>query len=125
MASFQAIHGSSAHFTRAGNFATPAKAMPSSSTSSSGSTVPLPCIRVRKLSCTAIASATGLPITRSAITEVAACEIEQPIASYDTSATRPVRRRCTRTVTSSPQVGLTWWTSASYGSRRPAWWGCL
>ena len=32
---------------------------------------------------------------------------------------------CTRRVTSSPQVGLTWWTSASKGSRRPWWWGFL
>ena len=80
-ASFQAIHDSSAHLIRAGNLATPAKAMPSSRTSSSGTTWPLPCIRVRKLSCTAMASATGLPITRSAITEAEAWEMEQPRAS--------------------------------------------
>ncbi len=81
VASFQAIHDSSAHFTRAGNFATPAKAMPSSSTSSSGSTVPLPCIRARNSPWIFIASSTVLPMTRSVITEVAACEIEQPSAS--------------------------------------------
>ena len=81
VASFQAIHDSSAHLTRAGNLATPAKAMPSSSTSSSGTTVPLPCIRVRNSSWIAIASSTGLPITRSVITEALACEIEQPTAS--------------------------------------------
>ena len=46
-----------------------------------GSTCPLPCIRVRKVSCTAIASSTLLPMTRSVMTEVAACEIEQPTAS--------------------------------------------
>ena len=72
---------------RAGNLATPAKAMPSSSTSSSGSTWPLPCIRVRNSSWIAIASSTGLPITRSVITDAEACEIEQPSASYETSST--------------------------------------
>src|SRR5262249_41588780 len=36
-ASLNAIHGSSAHFTRAGYFATPANATPSSRSSSSGS----------------------------------------------------------------------------------------
>ena len=105
---------------RAGNLATPAKAMPSSSTSSSGSTCPLPCIRARNSSWIASASSTGLPITRSVITEAEACEIEHPSASYDTSATRP-SATWTRSVTSSPQVGLTWCTSASYGSRSP-WW---
>ena len=81
VASFHAIHDSNAHLTRAGNFATPAKATPSSRTSSSGSTLPRPCIRVRKLSWMAIASSTGLPISSSVITEVDACEIEQPTAS--------------------------------------------
>ena len=89
MASFQAIHDSSAHLTRAGNFATPANAMPSSRTSSSGSTVPLPCIRVRNSSWIDIASSTFLPITRSVITDAEACEIEQPTASYDTSVDDP------------------------------------
>src|SRR4051794_3900107 len=124
VASFQAIQLSRAHLTRAGNLATPAKAMPSSNTSSSGSTPPLPCIRVTKSAWIAIASSTGLPITRSVSTEADAWEIEQPTASYDTSSTTP-SRRCTRRVTSSPQVGLTWWTSASNGSRRPLWCGFL
>src|SRR5262249_12909976 len=88
VASFQAVQDSRAHLIRAGNLATPAKAMPSSSTSSSGSTWPLPCISVRNSSWIAIASSTGLPITRSVITEAAAWEIEQPSASYDTSSTR-------------------------------------
>ena len=116
MASFQAIHDSSAHFTRAGNLATPANAMPSSRTSSSGSTVPLPCMRVRNVSWTDIASSSGLPITRSASTDAEACEIEQPTASYETSSTLspfPSSARCTRSVTSSPHVGFTWCTSAS------------
>ncbi len=90
MASFQAIHDSSAHLTRAGNFATPANAIPSSRTSSSGSTVPLPCIRARNSPWIDIASSTFLPMTRSAITEAAACEMEQPTASYETSSTTPV-----------------------------------
>ena len=118
VASFQAIHDSSAHFTRAGNLATPANAMPSSRRSSSGSTWPLPCMRVRNSSWIAIASSTGLPMTRSVITDAEACEMEQPRASYDTSSTTP-SDTCTRRVTSSPQVGLTWCTSASKGSRRP------
>ena len=49
--------------------------------------------------------------------------IEQPMASYETSSTTaslPAPVTCTRRVTSSPQVGLTWCTSASNGSRRPA-----
>ena len=58
------------------------------------------------------------------LTDVAACEMEQPTASYETSSTTP-EPRWTRSVTSSPQVGLTWCTSASKGSRSPAWWGCL
>ena len=101
---------------RAGNLATPANAMPSSSTSSSGSTLPRPCISARNASCTASASSSGWPITRSVITDVAAWLIEQPSASYDTSSTTARRRRrCTRRVISSPQVGLTWCTSASNG----------
>ena len=57
------------------------------------------------------------------MTEALAWLIEQPSASYDTSATTgspPASFRLTRSVTSSPQVGLTWCTSASNGSRRPA-----
>ena len=61
-------------------------------------------------------------MTRSVITEVEACEIEQPTPSYDTSLTTP-SATCRRSVTSSPQLGFTWCTSASYGSRRPLW--CL
>ena len=88
VASFHAIHDSRAHFTRAGNFATPAKAMPSSSTSSSGSTCPRPCIRVRNSSCTASASVdrAGRSPGRSS-PRSAAWLIEQPSASYDTSST--------------------------------------
>ena len=97
---------------RAGNLATPANATPSSSTSSSGSTWPRPCISSRNVSCTDIASATSLPISSSAITEAAAWLIEQPSAAYDTSSTVSPSR-CTRNVTSSPQVGFTWCTSAS------------
>ena len=58
------------------------------------------------------------------MTETDACEIEQPSASYDTSRTvLPSSDISTRRVTSSPQVGLTWCTSASNGSRRPLWCG--
>jgi len=59
-----------------------------------------------------------------AITEAAAWLIEQPSAAYDTSSTVSPSR-CTRNVTSSPQVGFTWCTSASYGSRSPSCWGFL
>src|SRR5436305_377587 len=51
VASLNAIHDSSAHLTRAGYFATPAKATPSSSSSSSGSTWPRPDISATKASC--------------------------------------------------------------------------
>ena len=53
------------------------------------------------------------------LTDVDAWLIEQPCPSYDTSSTTP-STTFTRTVTSSPQVGLTWCTSASNGSRSPA-----
>ena len=53
VASFHAIQPSSAHLTRAGYFETPANATASSSTSSSGSTLPLDCISRRNSSCTA------------------------------------------------------------------------
>ena len=66
---------------RAGNFATPANAMPSSRTSSSGSTLPWPCISARNASWVASALSTGWPMTRSVITEAAAWLIEQPSAS--------------------------------------------
>jgi hypothetical protein len=67
-------------------------------------------------------------MTSSVITDVAAWLMEQPSAAYDTSdttASAPSPSRCTRSVTSSPQVGLTWCTSASYGSRSPAFSGFL
>src|SRR5690242_6523803 len=124
VASFHAIQESRAHFTRAGNLATPANAMPSSRTSSSGSTCPLPCMSSRKVWWIPMASSTGLPITRSVSTDAEACEMEQPTLSYDTSCTTP-SARCTRRVTSSPQVGLTWCTSDSNGSRSPLWCGFL
>ena len=53
---------------------------------------------------------------RDVSTEVAAVEMEHPRASYDTSvivADAPVPSRCTRSVTSSPQVGLMWCTCAA------------
>lgn len=128
VASFQAIQGSRAHFTRAGNFATPAKAIPSSSTPSSGSTEPRPCISDWNSRCTAIASSTLLPISSSVITDAAAWLIEHPSAAYEMSSTvaaPPTSARCTRSVTSSPQVGLTWCTCASNGSRRPLCCGFL
>ena len=64
--------------------------MPSSSTSSSGSTSPRPCISSRNASWVANASSTGWPMTRSVSTEAAAWLIEQPSASYDTSDDRAV-----------------------------------
>ena len=81
VASFQAIHDSRAHFTRAGNFATPANAI-----------AVLEHVLVRLDAAAALHQrqerlvhrqrlATGLPITRSVITEVAAWLIEQPSAS--------------------------------------------
>jgi len=73
-----AIQPSSAHLILAGYFDTPANATASSSTSSSGSACPLDCISARNASPVFIASPTGLPITRSAITEALAWLIEQP-----------------------------------------------
>src|SRR6478735_4238637 len=81
VASFHAIQESNAHFTRAGNLATPAKAMPSSRTSSSGSTCPLPCMSSRKVWWISIARPTGLPMTRSVSTDADAWEMEQPTES--------------------------------------------
>ena len=37
-----------------------------------------------------MASSTVLPMSRSVITDAEACEIEQPMASYDTSSTHAV-----------------------------------
>ena len=80
-ASLNAIQPSSAHFTRAGYFDTPAKAMPSPSTSSSPSMVPrLVTIAVNSPR-VAITSVSGRPMARSVSTDVDAWEIEQPIAS--------------------------------------------
>ena len=78
MASFQAIQPSSAHLIRAGYLDTPAKATASSSTLSSGSAAPLDCMSSRNSCEIAIASVTGLPITRSAMIDALAWLIEQP-----------------------------------------------
>src|SRR5262249_34625724 len=125
VASFHAIQPRSAHLIRAGYLATPANTTASPSTSSSGSEAtesPAPCIRSTNAALISIASLTGLPITRSVSTDTLAWLIEQPSASYDTSATAgsvPASLSVTRSVTSSPQVGLTWCTSAWNGSCCP------
>src|SRR5882757_7705278 len=120
VASFQAIQLSSAHLTRAGYLETPANATASSSTSSiasSGWTWPRDCISSRKVSWIFRASAMSLPTSRSLSTEALAWLMEQPWPSYEMSPiTVPSIR--TRRVISSPQVGLTWCTSA-WPSRRP------
>jgi hypothetical protein len=57
-----------------------------------------------------MASLTGLPMTRSLITDALAWLIEQPSESYDTSSTTgspSTSLSVTRSVTSSPQTGLT------------------
>ena len=127
VASFQAIQPSSAHLIRAGYFDTPANATASSRTSSSGSSCPLDFISSRKASSIFIASLTGLPITRSVMTDALAWLIEQPRDSKETSSTTASPSTpgfsATRSVTSSPQVGFTWYTCASNGSRRPLWCG--
>src|SRR6478752_3315732 len=125
-ASVKAVQPSRAHLTRAGYFETPAKATPSPMTSSSPATWPLEVSIVRMASNVSRASSTGWPMTSSASTEVLATEIEQPWAAYEmsvTTASGPVPVTSTRRVTSSPHVGLMWCTSASNGSRRPAWCG--
>src|SRR5262249_23692267 len=109
VASFQAIHDSRAHLIRAGYLDTPANATASPSVSSSGSASPLDCIRRRNSSLTFMASLTGLPISRSVSIEALAWLIEQPSASYETSATAgpsPESFSETRSVTSSPHTGL-------------------
>src|SRR4029450_10087909 len=123
-ASLNAIHASSAHLPRAGYFATPANAVPSPSTSSSGSTVPRLVITSVNASPVDSASATLRPRTNSYSTLADAWLIEQPMPWYETSSMTPSPTR-TRSVISSPQVGFTWWASASYGSRRPRPCGCL
>src|SRR4029077_14989763 len=87
VASFHAIQPSRAHLIRAGYFDTPAKATASSSTPSSGSPWPLDCMSSRNASLISMASATGLPMTRSLMTEALAWLIEQPSGSYETSST--------------------------------------
>ncbi len=53
-----------------------------------------------------------------------ACEIAQPWPSQLTVSTRPPDASVrTRSVTSSPQVGFTWWDSAFDGSVSPYPWG--
>src|SRR5262249_55082321 len=109
VASFQAIQPSRAHFIRAGYFDTPANATASSSRPSSGCPAPLDCMSSRKAWLIVMASATGLPMTRSLITEALAWLIEQPSESNETSSTTasPLTSfRLTRSVTSSPQTGL-------------------
>src|ERR1700733_5660781 len=127
VASFQAIQPRSAHLIRAGYFDTPANATASSRTSSSGSSCPLDFISSRKASSIFIASLTGLPITRSVMTDALAWLIEQPRDSKETSSTTASPSTpgfsATRSVTSSPQVGFTWYTCASNGSRSPLWCG--
>src|SRR5690606_2269876 len=117
-AALTAIQPSSAHFTLAGYFATPANATPSSSTSSSGSTLPRPCINSTNASSFASASSTGRSTTRSVSTDTDAWEIEQPWPVCDTSAIRSPSS-FTRSCSSSPHVGLIWYDSPSYGSRKP------
>jgi len=80
-ASLNADQPSRAHFTLAGNWATPTNATASSSRSSSGSNEPIECIISVNSACNASASSTDLPITRSLMTEVDAWEIEQPTPS--------------------------------------------
>src|ERR1700677_4111327 len=110
VASFHAIQPSRAHLILAGYFETPTNATASSSTSSSGSPVPLDCMSSRNAWLMAMASPTGLPMTRSLITDALAWLIEQPSEAYDTSSTPgspPTSLSDTRSVTSSPQTGLT------------------
>ena len=76
-----AIQPSSAHFTRAGYFATPANAMPSPITSSSPSIVPREDIISVNAATVFSASPTLWPITWSVSTDVDAWLIEQPCPS--------------------------------------------
>src|ERR1700683_4880536 len=110
VASFQAIQPSSAHLIRAGYLDTPANATASSSTSSSGDPWPLDCMSPRNAWLIVIASVTGLPMTRSLMTDALAWLIEQPSASYEMSSTAgspSTSLRGTRNVTLSPQPGCT------------------
>src|SRR5437773_2577957 len=115
VASFQAIQPRRAHLILAGYFDTPANAIASPSTSSSGSASPRDCMRVTNCPQVARASLTGLPMIRSLRTDTLAWLIEQPSASQEMSATTgsaPASFSATRRVTSSPQVGFTCRTSA-------------
>src|SRR6185369_10480466 len=85
-ASLNAIHASSAHLTLAGYFATPANAIPSPSTSSSGSIEPRLVITAVKASPVDSASDTLRPRTSSYSTLADAWLIEQPIPWYETSS---------------------------------------
>jgi len=106
-ASRTAAQPSIAHFTLAGNWATPSNATASPNVSSSSETFPCPWIIFWKPSYSSSACCGVPPITSSDITDVDACEIEQPIASYDTSPIAP-SATLTRSDSSSPQDGFTW-----------------
>ena len=55
------------------------------------------------------------------MTEMEACEMEQPSPSQPMAVMRPSTTRTPR-VTSSPQVGLTWWDRPSGSFSAPAPW---
>src|SRR4051794_4272097 len=107
-ASSNAVHPSIAHLTRLACRPTPAKATPSPSTPSSGSTEPRERTMARNSSTIFLTSPGSCPTARSCSTEVEAWLIEQPSPSHATSRTVPVPCwTATRRVTSSPQSGLT------------------
>ena len=121
-ASLNAIQPSSAHFTRAGYLATPANAMPSPSTSSS----PRPCPRDEIISLNA---ATRLQRVADGLADHQVGEHRRRRLA-DRAALRRRRRRrrpcspssasATRSVTSSPQVGLTWYDLGAERLPQPA-----
>ena len=80
-ASVKAVQPSSAHLTRAGYLATPAKAIPSPRRSSSPGSWPLEVSIARMPSYASSASRTEWPVTCSDRTEADATLIEQPSAS--------------------------------------------
>ena len=82
-------------------------------------TCPRPCAISWNAASTFIESVTDRPTTRSVSTDADAWLIEHPSVSYETSDTVSPSS-ATRSVISSPQVGLIWNDSASNGSRRPA-----
>src|SRR4051794_18493665 len=107
-ASSNAVHPSIAHFTRLACRPTPANATPSPRTASSGSTEPRDRTMVRNSSTILLAASGCWPTARSCSTDVAAWLIEQPSPSQATSRTvPPACSTATRSVTSSPQSGLT------------------